>query len=214
MTTTLPAIITSVGALDAVGQRLAAAVEVVELALGDRVVHVDRRDGQFAALVHLVQAMHAGGGFLGEAAEIGKQVAIFGRMDDGRQVAAVIDDQVQRLAIGEEKGLLDAPVVFGIGFAFPGIDGDARGGHCGGGVILRRVLVATAPGDFGAQLGKCFDKYRRLDGHVQAAGDPRAGERPSIGRIFAAAPSGRAFRARRGMISLRPNSACDRSATL
>ena len=38
------------GALDAVGQRLAAAVEVVELRLGHRVVDVDRRNQQLALL--------------------------------------------------------------------------------------------------------------------------------------------------------------------
>jgi hypothetical protein len=38
------------GALDAVDQRVAAAVEVVELGLGDRVVDVDRREQQLAFL--------------------------------------------------------------------------------------------------------------------------------------------------------------------
>ena len=57
------------GALDAVEERFAAAVEVVELGLGDRVVDVDRRKAQFAALLHLVEAMHAGGGLFGDAAD-------------------------------------------------------------------------------------------------------------------------------------------------
>ena len=47
-------------ALDAVGQRLAAAVEIVELALGHRVVHVDGRNQQLALLHHLVEPVHAG----------------------------------------------------------------------------------------------------------------------------------------------------------
>ena len=55
------------GALDAVAQRLAAAVEVVELGLGDRVVDVDGGDEQLAGLEHLVEAVHAGGGLLGHA---------------------------------------------------------------------------------------------------------------------------------------------------
>jgi hypothetical protein len=41
-------------------------VQVVELGLGDGVIDVHRREQQFAALHHLVQAMHAGGGFLGD----------------------------------------------------------------------------------------------------------------------------------------------------
>jgi hypothetical protein len=59
------------GALDAVGQRFATAVEVVELGLGDRVVDVDRRHQQLAGLHHLVEAVHAGGGLLGDAAPLG-----------------------------------------------------------------------------------------------------------------------------------------------
>ena len=54
-------------ALQAIGQRLAAAVEIVELRLGDRVVDVDRRDQQLALGVdHLVQTVHASGGFFGD----------------------------------------------------------------------------------------------------------------------------------------------------
>jgi hypothetical protein len=55
------------GALEAVGERFAAAVDVVELRLGDRVVHIDGRDKELALLRHLVEAMDAGGGFLGDA---------------------------------------------------------------------------------------------------------------------------------------------------
>ena len=54
-------------AVDAVDERVAAAVEVVELRLGDRVVDVDRREQQLAGLVHLVEAVDAGRGLLGDA---------------------------------------------------------------------------------------------------------------------------------------------------
>ena len=56
-------------AADAVDQRLAAAVEVVEFRLGDAVVDVDRREQQAAFLGHLVEPVHAGGGLLGDAAD-------------------------------------------------------------------------------------------------------------------------------------------------
>ena len=56
------------GALDAVDQRLAAAVEVVELGLGHGVVDVDGRDQQLALLQHLVEPVDAGGGLLADAA--------------------------------------------------------------------------------------------------------------------------------------------------
>ena len=57
-------------ALDAIDQRLAAAVEVVELRLRDRVVHVDGRDAELPFLRHLVKAVHARGGLLRDALPI------------------------------------------------------------------------------------------------------------------------------------------------
>ena len=58
------------GALDAVGERFAAAVEVVELRLGDGVVDVDGGNEKLALLQHLVEAMHAGGRLFGNAAPV------------------------------------------------------------------------------------------------------------------------------------------------
>src|SRR4029453_7610059 len=55
---------------DAVDQAVAAAVDVVELALGDRVVDVHRGEGQLAGLLLLVQARHAGRRLLGDAADV------------------------------------------------------------------------------------------------------------------------------------------------
>ena len=52
-----------------VGQRVAAAVDVVELALRHRVVDVDRREQQRAGLHHLVEPMHAGRRLFGDAAD-------------------------------------------------------------------------------------------------------------------------------------------------
>src|SRR5262249_28023280 len=60
------------GALYRIHQRLTAAVQVVELALGDRVVDVDRGEGERALLRHLVEALDAGGGLLGDSADFGK----------------------------------------------------------------------------------------------------------------------------------------------
>ena len=58
-------------ALDAVGQRLAATVQVVEFRLGAGVVHVDRRNEQFARLLHLIKAMHAGRRFFAHTPPLG-----------------------------------------------------------------------------------------------------------------------------------------------
>ena len=54
------------GTLDAINERLAATIEVVELALGDTVVDVDGGDLQGARLHHLVEIVHTGGGLLGD----------------------------------------------------------------------------------------------------------------------------------------------------
>src|SRR5215210_3913670 len=51
--------------VDPVDQRVPAAVEVVELRLGDRVVDVDRREEELARVGELVEAVHAGRRLLG-----------------------------------------------------------------------------------------------------------------------------------------------------
>jgi hypothetical protein len=58
------------GTVDAVRKRVADAVLVVELALGDRVVDVDRREQQLSGCGELVQPVHAGGGLLGDADDL------------------------------------------------------------------------------------------------------------------------------------------------
>ncbi|KAG0767215.1 hypothetical protein G6F22_017685 [Rhizopus arrhizus] len=79
-------------ALQAIGQRLAAAVQVVELALGDRVVDVDRRDQQGAGLGQLVQAVHAGGGLFGDALPVLHHAAPVTRALLGDALEQVLDD--------------------------------------------------------------------------------------------------------------------------
>ncbi len=54
--------------LDAIHQRFAAAVQIIELGFGDRIVYVDRRERQQAVFRHLVETVYARGGFLGHAA--------------------------------------------------------------------------------------------------------------------------------------------------
>ena len=58
------------GALDPIGQRLAAAIQIVELRLGHRVIHVDGGNQQLALFLHLVQPMHARGGLFRNSAPI------------------------------------------------------------------------------------------------------------------------------------------------
>ena len=58
------------GAFDAVYQAFAAAIQIVKFRLGHRVVHVNRREWQFATLLHLVQTVYACGGFFGHALNV------------------------------------------------------------------------------------------------------------------------------------------------
>ena len=57
-------------ALDAVDQRFAAAVEIVEFGLRDRIVDVDRGETERSLLVHLVEALHPRRRFLGYAPDL------------------------------------------------------------------------------------------------------------------------------------------------
>ena len=88
------------GALDAVHQRLAAAVQVVKLALGHRVVHVDGAEQQRAVGRHLVQSVHAGRRFLGHADNLGAHARVPGGvlrqlgLDGGEQDALLLAARV------------------------------------------------------------------------------------------------------------------------
>ena len=68
---TLPASITSVARRMASTSAFLAAVEIVELRLGDAVVDVDRRERQLALLAQLIQAVDAGGGLFRDALDVG-----------------------------------------------------------------------------------------------------------------------------------------------
>src|SRR3990167_8874682 len=171
--------------LDRIVEAVTAAVLVVVLALGHRVVDVDRRDFQGAGLEHVEQAVHAGGGFFGDAVDPVEHGRVLLVQNRG-QVAAVIEDHVgvPRLAVLED-GLLDAPLVFGFGFALPGEYRDAGSGDGGGGLILGGEDVAARPAYFGAQGDQGFDQHGGLDGHVDAADDLRALERLLCGILAA-----------------------------
>jgi hypothetical protein len=95
-------------------------------------------------------------------------------VDEQRRVAAVVQDHVRQAAVApvEQTGG-EVPVLFQ-GLALVGEDGDARGGDRGGGVVLGRVDVAGHPADVGAERGQRLDQHRRLDGHVERAGDAGA----------------------------------------
>src|SRR5262245_3140656 len=153
------------GPLDTVGERLAAAVEVVEFALGDRVVDVDRRELERAGFEALREAMDAGRRFLGETFNAWDELRELVEDHIG-QVAAVVEDQIQRLTIGEMQRLLDAPIELFVGHAFPGIHGNVLGGDGRSGFVLRAEDVAGAPSDLRAEIDQRLDENGSLDGHV------------------------------------------------
>ena len=100
-------------------------------------------------------------------------------------VAAVVEDHVGTALAGPEQRLLGTPPVLLERLTLPGEDGDAGGGvgaagrsdrDCCRRVILSREDVATGPAHPRAQCSERLDEDRRLDGHVQGAGDASAGQ--------------------------------------
>ena len=79
-------------AREAVGQRVAAAVDVVELALGHRVVDVDGGEEQRARFHHLIEAVHAGRRLLADAADRRGEARPARLVLRDRRVDAVEDD--------------------------------------------------------------------------------------------------------------------------
>lgn len=112
------------GTLDAIDERLPAAVKVVELGLGDGVVDIDGRDEETVLLAlvleHAVKVVNTGGGLLGDTVAVLEHIGVLG-VDKGSKVTTVVEDKVELLAILESiKLLLQAPVVLLLGFSLPG----------------------------------------------------------------------------------------------
>jgi hypothetical protein len=79
-------------------------------------------------------------------------------------------------------------------------------------VVLGAEDVARGPAHLGAERLQGFDQHGGLDGHVQAAGDARALQRLAGAELLAERHEARHL-ASAMVISLRPQSASDRSAT-
>lgn len=129
------------GPLDAVDQRLTAAVQIVELALGHRVVDVDGGRAELALAEDAVQIVHAGRGLFGDATDAVQVLRVLFVNDVG-EIAAIVEDHVQRLAVWEDDRLLDAPGVLLVGLALPGKHSHARGGDSGGCMVLGAEDIA------------------------------------------------------------------------
>ncbi len=138
--------------------------------------------------------MDAGGGFFGDAVDFFQDSRVFLVQQLG-QVTAIVENHVgiPRRAVLQD-GLLQAPLVLLLGFAFPGKYRDTGSRDGGSGLILGRKNVAGRPANFGAQGNQGFDQHGGLDGHMDATEDLRALER-LLGQVLAAqAHQGRHFR--------------------
>lgn len=167
------------GTLDTVDERLAAAVQVVELGLGDGVVDVDGRDQQLALLEHAVKVVDTSGGLLRQTEAALELIRVLG-VDERGQVTTVVEDEVELLATVEGLELLvQAPVVLFLGLTLPGeaihvrlsflnqnigLHRDTSGGNGSSSVVLGGEDVAAGPGDLSAEGNQSLDEDRSLNG--------------------------------------------------
>src|SRR5690606_9674875 len=83
--------------LDAVSERFAATVEIVEFALGRRVIDVDGGAGEAASAIEHLEAVNTSGGLFADATDVGQQFRV-AVVDHRGQVTTVIENHVERLA--------------------------------------------------------------------------------------------------------------------
>lgn len=108
------------GTLDTIDERLTAAVQVVELGLGDTVVDIDGGNLELAILQHLVEVVDTSGGLLRDTEAVLEHLGVLA-VDEGGEVTTVIKDEVELLAILEGlELLLQAPLVLLLGLTLPG----------------------------------------------------------------------------------------------
>ena len=73
--------------------------------LGDRVVDVDSRTLQNSLFQHLVKVVNTSGSFFGEPTNSFEVLGVL-LVNQIRQVAAIVQDHVQRLTVSEDYGLI------------------------------------------------------------------------------------------------------------
>src|SRR5450759_2083125 len=100
-------------------------------------------------------------------------------VDQESGIAAIIEDHGRPIT-RPTQGLLCAPPVLLECLAFPSEDRHApwivngaigSDGHRGSGMVLGGEDVATGPAHFCSERSQRLDEYRRLDGHVERAGN-------------------------------------------
>ncbi len=98
-------------------------------------------------------------------------------VQEQRRVAAVVEDHVGRAAVRPLEDLVRVVPVLLERLALVREHRDPGRRDRGGGVVLGREDVARGPAHLGAERLERLDQHRRLDRHVERAGDARAAER-------------------------------------
>jgi len=153
------------GTLDTVDERLTAAVQVVELGLGDGVVDVNGGDEEAVVLVlqHAVKVVHTSGGLLGHTVAVLEHLWVL-LVDKGSKVTAIVEDEVEALVAGEGgELLLQAPLVLLLSLTLPGKDRDTGSSDGSGGVVLGGEDVARGPGELSTEGLEGLDEDSGLD---------------------------------------------------
>lgn len=173
------------GTLDTIDKGLTASVEVVKLALGNRVVDVDGRDLELALLHHSIEVVDTSGGLLRESKASLEHLGVL-LVNKGGKISTIVQDEVEGLSVLEGlELLLDTPEVLLLGLTLPGKDGDSSSSNSGGGVILSGEDVAGRPGNLSTKSNKGLNEDSGLNGHVQASSDTGALERLNISVLLA-----------------------------
>jgi hypothetical protein len=94
-----------------------------------------------------------------------------------RRIAAVVEDHVGVAAVRPLENAMRVFPVIRERLALPGEHRRAAAGDRRRRVILGGEDVAGRPAHLGAERLQRLDQHRRLDGHVQRAGDARAAQR-------------------------------------
>merc|ERR1719347_1886350 len=157
--------------LDTINQGLPAAVQVVELRLGDRVIDIDGGNLQLVGLEHLVEVMNPSSSLFRKPLDTGEVLGVL-LVDEVGQVTSVIKDHVEGLAVREDDSLLDTPYILLVSLTLPGVDRYTAGSNSCSSMVLGGEDVARRPGDLGPKLKEGLNEDSSLNSHVQAPSNP------------------------------------------
>jgi len=80
------------GSEDSVDQRVSASIDVIELALGDRVIDVEGGEQKRTLLPHLVESVNSSGGLLRNSLDVGDDLVPVSRVQDLDSLQELIND--------------------------------------------------------------------------------------------------------------------------